>query len=86
MCLLAQTRNEYKLLGPSKFPERTLAQGKVSARSVGMLSDDGQTMTEDHTEEGRTPLLTRTLIRRMQDSVSDQHVLAQSIDTEVRAR
>ncbi len=42
--------NCYTVLGPSKFLERSLRQGILVAQSVGTLSPDGLSMTEEHTD------------------------------------
>ena len=47
--------NHYKLLSPSKVLEQSLLEGRVVAESVMTLSADGQNMTEDHTDAGRSP-------------------------------
>ena len=44
--------NRYTILGPLKFLEQELRQGRVVAQGTGTLSPNGQTMTEDHPDSG----------------------------------
>ena len=44
--------NRYTVVGPLKFLEEELRQGRFVAQGTGTLSPNGQTMTEDHTDSG----------------------------------
>ena len=46
--------NCYTILGPLQFLERSFRQGTFVAQSVGTLSRDGLSMTEEHTEAAST--------------------------------